>query len=188
MTNSNNSLGVIYVENKIQKALLEGELFGQFSDGRWENSRNLSWKFWNSCDVEIGDSGYEKTGKYSGTIKSYNCDDAELLSYIGTRLLGAAKFVRYFDVALTQEEYRNIEYIVGCKNTNRFGVITEDIITDTLINLSDEYWAEEEKSFKEFLEKYTISEILTALNSPDYSKKDLKKDLRGITSSLSNQY
>lgn len=189
-----NPKGIIYVENNIQKTLLECELFGQFSDGRWENSRNQSWKFWTDCNVEIGDAGYKKTSPGYYNIKPYDCNDTELLSYVGTRMLGGARFSHYFNKALTQDEYYFIEDIVGCTDTNWYQEITVADISKVITKYSgyaengnNEYWTKKAIKFKAFVESYTAFEIVTALNNT-YTKRDLRRDLRGINDSLRNQY
>ena len=191
--------GNIYVANYAQKTLLENELFGQFSDGRWENSRNESWKFWCNCEVkigEVGEVGYEKLTNYYGE-KPYTTNDTELLSYIGTRMLGQAKVANYFETSLTQDEAYNIEYIVGCGNTDEYKVITEadiDAARDRLVRYAKDdnsrgYWVERVEKFDVFIDKFTSitkEELLKAFNS-SYNKKDLRKDLRGIDASLRNE-
>jgi len=56
----------IKVQNKVQKVLLDTELFGQFSDGFWENSRNNSWVYLDD-NVEVAKTN-EKPGIYFKVI------------------------------------------------------------------------------------------------------------------------
>ena len=186
----------IVVNTWAQKALLENELFGQMSDGYWENSRNQSWRFWSKCNVVVdpdAEPHYVKVSDYWGE-KSYPLNNTELLSFVGTRMLAIAKFADYTNRELSQDDAYLIEDIVGCNDTDEYPEVTTERIDAVYNKYKDyaktsdpeNYWNKKAKRFSEFVK--TNRNILTkALDVTYYNKKDLRKDLRVLTQALKNR-
>jgi hypothetical protein len=78
------------VRNIAQKVLLEDELLGQMSDGRWENSNPMDhWKPWCNATIvvdpeNVGRDFYPRRDGYCFTEK-------DLLEIIGERMLEAVR-------------------------------------------------------------------------------------------------
>ena len=187
----------IVVNTWAQKALLKNELLGQMSDGLWENSRNQSWEFWVKCDIVVDpdvDPHYVKTSVYFNE-KAYKVNNPDLLSFIGTRMLGQAKFADFTGNEVTEKENHFIEYIVGCDDADKYPVVTTDAVHAVYALFAryahdskdpENYWVKEAAAYTEFLLKYG-NILLDALNNKNYNKKELRKDLRVITQALSNK-
>lgn len=79
-------MGTLNVRNRAQQLLFEGELKGQLSDGRWENSRpDNHWEPWCNATVvvnveNVGRNFYARRDGYCFTEKA-------LLEIIGDRML-----------------------------------------------------------------------------------------------------
>jgi len=187
----------IKVQNKVQKVLLDTELFGQFSDGFWENSRNNSWVYLDD-NVEVAKTN-EKPGIYFKVIipheyKGYKVNNTELLSYVGWRMLAKAKIANFFNIStisdglVTVIENHEIEELLS-KNKE----ITVDNINnviDIIKNYQSEndFWKKRVKSaLKQIDELGGIDELVKALNS-SYNMKSMRKDLREITKILKTTF
>lgn len=85
------------VKNLEQKALFFGELQGQISDGKWENTVPTNhWQNWCSLEwnqVEVG----ENIGRNFWVVKdNYNLTAPDLLEVVGERMLFMVKLVHLF--------------------------------------------------------------------------------------------
>ncbi len=180
------SRDTIFVKTISQANLLENVLFGQFSDGRWENSKNQSWRFWNSCNVEVSnEQGYIKSSSYRGET-SYKCDDAELISAIGGSMIALSRISIFLKRVLTEEEVIIINAIIGWDGQSD---LTYKITEEGILRLQKSYVEKNPKRLQNmnvFFRKYKLPSIVKALNS-GYNLGDLNKDLKEITKSMKNK-
>jgi len=156
-------MSTLYVENKIQKALFEGELVGQLSDGYWENSRPMNhWKPWVDCKVVVSD----KVGRDFWADKdNYNFSAPMLLEAVGTRMLNRAKAVilGFSEKAIQQmpDDLQEYQWYYNHAQTSK-----------------DTYWAEKvEKMNAAGINEATMKAIE---ESNVYTMKMLRADLNGL--------
>jgi len=180
----------IKVQTASQKVLLDTELLGQFSDGYWENSRNQSWRYLNSVEVV---NNPNKTGVYFSDYvpydyKGYSVNNKTLLEVVGDRMLSKARYANSLGTTIIGE---GIELILDSDNIIKKvmnnEVITlediEEIIQDNL--LREEFWVKRAKlAIQEIKENGGIQKLLEALNDTSYNMKEMRKDLREITTIL----
>jgi len=85
------------------KSILDYELFGQFSDGFWESSRNYNWQILGKVVVD-NKKGLEGPQWQIKEIinRPYNVENRELLKYIGARMTG---FVAFADLLVEKNCY-----------------------------------------------------------------------------------
>jgi len=73
-----------------QASMFEKELFGQFSDGMWENTQpHDHWKFWSNLSVNVG----ENVGVIADAWcmkKNYGINRTDLLECVGDRMMSQA--------------------------------------------------------------------------------------------------
>ena len=80
----NTTVGLLVVRSAAQRQLMTGELFGQISDGFWENSSGTSWETWCSCKVVVG----ENVGRSFFVSKAnFNFTHPDLLKAVGARMV-----------------------------------------------------------------------------------------------------
>ncbi len=177
----------IYTNSPVIKALFKQELFGQFSDGLWENSRNESWRYLD--EVKLSYENKTVFDKYiPSNYKAYNCNRQELKEYVGTRMLAIAR-IAYSMREATTYVYSLAEAIVGCsklpstKKAN-WNYTMEDINEEINKYKNSKY--EYSKILYNEWKKLDHEKILSALNSEDYSTTDLRNDLKKCTSILKN--
>lgn len=177
----------ILVKNNVQKMLLEKELYGQFSDGFWENSKNRSWKFFDDTKVIINKIdkkvGFVMEGKGLG-YKGYSCNNKDLIECVGDRMKRASAFVRFNNVEdLNDTEYLFIESVMGYNQT-----IDEERVNQVLKNCERQstesnYWKEKYEKVTAMIEKYGVDNIVAGMNSK-FDNKNLRNNLKDITSAL----
>jgi len=77
--------GTIRVRTQAQKRLLEDELKGQISDGKWENSSNTGWAQWTSAKVVVDP---KNVGRNFHAIKdNFQLNAKDLLDVVGDRMI-----------------------------------------------------------------------------------------------------
>ena len=180
----------IKVQTASQKVLLDTELLGQFSDGYWENSRNQSWKYLDSVEV-ANDS--DKTGVYFTDYlpydyQGYSVNNKTLLDVVGDRMLSKARFANSLDTTVIGE---GLEIVL---ETDK---ITRKVIDNEVISLEDieyiiqdnlsreDFWVKRAKlAIQEIKEIGGVQKLLEALNNTSYNMKEMRKDLREITTIL----
>lgn len=80
------SYGVLNVRNEAQKVILEKEMFGQISDGMWENtSPHDHWEPW--CDATVVVDPTNVGRNFYARKDNYNLNNKELLEIVGQRML-----------------------------------------------------------------------------------------------------
>jgi adenosine deaminase len=173
----------LHLKNDIQKALYERELEGQFSDGLWENSRTQDWKTWTSVDVIVDGELYTTVPEYK---KHYNCANKELVDYVGGRMVSIARWAKHFG----EEGIRFSEYFY-CGKDDLDKKVTEDDwkhiveqFEEYAKDSSNDYWENVVKEAKAIEEKFGVDKIVEAMNDESYGLKELRKDLREITTAM----
>lgn len=105
---------VLRVRNKAQKIMLQEHLFGQISDGKWENT--AGWESWQNTEVIVDP---KNLGRNFSTIKSnYQLNSKELLSLIGNDMTNsvAKKTDTNYDPKTMNEDLKDLRNIF---KTNR---------------------------------------------------------------------
>jgi len=93
----------IHTDDKRVKSILDYELFGQFSDGFWENSRNKGWQLMGKVVLDDKNGLEGPQWQVRELINNpYNVDNRELLKYIGARMTG---FVAFADLLVEKNCY-----------------------------------------------------------------------------------
>lgn len=77
--------GTIRVRNQAQKRLLEDELKGQISDGKWENSANTGWAQWTSAKVIVDPTNVGRN--FRATKDNFQLNAKDLLDVVGDRMV-----------------------------------------------------------------------------------------------------
>lgn len=166
--------GIVYVQNKIQKALLDGELMGQISDGMWENSKPYDHYIpWARAKVMIGGQGTK--GISTWVKRNYNFLNSELLNVVGDRMLGMARLIKKFPNIGGQEKLISI--------ANSFADSVMGMDYEKLSDLR-EY---SKKGAKELMKvtKASFQDLILIVNDNSlYSGSDLRKDLKEIKTSF----
>ena len=189
----------IEVENQSQKNLLIHELIGQFSDGKWENSNNESWKLIDENKIHITGklqtSGTKCYYNYRGGCrawKHWSCNNKELLECVGDRMLGFAKLGRSGYEFPTYVGYFIEELCTIDSDGKNLKEVTVQHIMDKIEQLKDtaardngDYYDRKYKQVKEFFDGQE-EQIALILSSADYQMKEMRKDLKAITCALKN--
>jgi len=190
----------IYTTSLVVRNLLKHELLGQFSDGRWENSRNESWKYLDTVELntDMKNGVQFKNGQpwqYSG----YTCNDSDLKKYIGTRLWVNAIVSDYFKDKLDIKTIDSIVEIVtdidACDSLPRSKKVRYEFNPEDLderVELflkwskeggSSNYYTKKYEEMKALVENYK-TEITECFENTTYTKVDLSKDLDRCTETL----
>jgi len=191
----------IYTTSLVVRNLLNHELMGQFSDGRWENSRNESWKFLDTVEFNTDfKNGVQFENGQPWQYTGYNCNDADLKRYIGTRLWVNAIVTDYFkdklDIDIIDSIVEIVTDIDSCDSLPRskkvryvFNPKDLDERVETYLRWSregsSEYYTKKYDETKALVEKYK-SDIIECFEKTTYTKVDLSKDLDRCTETLKN--
>jgi len=187
MRNRDTNTATVRVANGTQKVLLDQELFGQFSDGYWENSRNRSWEVLGEAEVanEANPVGVTFSEYRTYDYKGYSVNNKELLSYVGDRMLVYSRFANYFKLSeISDNEASFLEYAA---ERTIFDTTTKENLESVLTDWNrpeDKFWFNRRTSALGLIETYGMDEILNALNDTSYGMKEMRKDLTQITKAL----
>ena len=81
----------LYVQNKVQKALFDGELKGQISDGMWEDATpDDHWKPWSTAVVKVSDKCFGTNSGGMRIKRNYDFTDINLMVAVGNRMVSIA--------------------------------------------------------------------------------------------------
>lgn len=164
----------IKVANLAQLILLECELKGQISDGKWENARPYEhWRPPCRAEVTVAEPG-EKVG-INFTSKPYNFVDKELLEIVGDRMINAVKFHTAYPNISTNNHW---DFSFNGPTAQK---LTIDVIG--WLKSTDDYYQKKAKKVMEALKVSTTGELVMAMQKVDqvqYTMKDLKKDLKEL--------
>jgi len=166
---------VIYVKTDIQKALLIGELLGQISDGKWENSKPFGhWKEWSRADIKVGDQG---TKNMYPQKTNYNFHDAELLSIVGNRMIGMVRLIKKYPKIGKDDS-----------SINAANSLAEYLYGDSTLPTKMLDYMEKYMDLIKSKSGASDEEILKTINDKSlYSSSDLKKDLVEIKKSFTTK-
>lgn len=147
---------ILTVRN-VEQAAAWIELDGQISDGQWENVRPYDhYKVW--CDAEVKVAvGDEKLGRNFYAMKdNYNFSEKSLLDVVGLRMLGIVRIAR----RLGLDAAKDFEFKVDCD-----GQLVDNKDVAALVGPGG---------------KYSLTEVLAALNDDSYKMRDLRRDLNDL--------
>lgn len=149
---------VLNVRNIAQKVLLENELFGQISDGMWENtSPNDHWEVWSECKVVVDENNLGRN--FYARKDNYNLNSSSLLEIVGDRMLAYVRIAKHL----------NIEKLPSCLNWIAWSRKYPTTQGEYYDNLRSE------------LSEYPVETIIDVANDESaYSMKDMKKDLADL--------
>jgi hypothetical protein len=177
---------IIKVENYAQKALLENELLGQFSDGFWENSSNNSWKFLDTVIISKNNTGVVFDKFIPFDYKGYSVNNSKLLSYVGDRMLLYARVATALELDDISPISTLINYLPFSPDSSFSEIDVNSILSDWNYNKSDEFWAALAVDASSFISSIGgINAFVDSLNY-NYSFNNLRSDLRTITKILKN--
>jgi hypothetical protein len=185
---------IIYTDSIIVKKLIEHELLGQFSDGRWSNSRNKSWKYLDKVKLSN-----EKIGVYFNEpiwgYKGWNCNDSQLKRHIGTRLWVIGIVSNYFKNNIPEKDLDDIIEIFteidDCEPLPRskkakYEAKDINIAIERYKGYSKkagDFFDEKVKKFEEIVKKYK-KDLSKVIETSKYSRTDLVEDLKKCTEAL----
>lgn len=181
--------GTIFVKNMVQLNLLKCELLGQMSDGLWENSRNQSWKFLGNIQIsENARIEFERWIPYD--YKGYNVNSKELIDIIGARMLAFCRITFLTNSEITTYVQYFLESISNIKEDETLTSIerfNEKLEYYKKSSVNSDYYTRSYNEINAFIELYGAENIVNALNCTNYKIKDMRKDLREITTALKNK-
>lgn len=166
---------MIRFANHAQEVLMECELKGQISDGRWENSR--PYNHWQAiCNAKIthafdATNDHALVGKNFHPSRKYNFTDKDLLDCVANRMIGFVKFYTAFP---------NVSYVHhwDFEFERSAHEITENVIR--YMKGGAAYTTEKAKRIMYTVGATTIDELTEAMQKVDqveYTMKMLRKDL-----------
>ncbi len=183
---------IIKVNKSSQKVLLDTELLGQFSDGFWENSRNQSWKYLGNVEITDGETGVYFDKYIPIQYKGYSVNNAELLLYVGDRMLSKARVANALNISVINSGMETILETMSIthKVENNIEIVVDDIDNIIIKLLSqDKFWQDRAKNAIDGINLIGGTQrFVEALNDTTYNIKTMRKDLREITKILKNTY
>jgi hypothetical protein len=215
----------IKLDSNAKVVMFNTELLGQFSDGRWSNTRKTNWQWYSKAildtnsgttnritanldNVQAQVAQYGRRGYFPYSLnvatmaKAYNCNDSELLTFVGNRIQAFGTYAIAFETAeINYQLSIFLEEISGrdCgiedfKNAKaRFVKLDKTIVERAIEELSndanrtdsgDYYIRKKEQVLSEIERLGGLDKFIETFNSVDYSLKDMRRDLREITLAL----
>jgi hypothetical protein len=159
-------MNTLNVENIAQKILLDTELKGQLSDGRWENTQPYDhWQPWCAAEVVVNPDNLGTD--FWANKRNYRFNSKDLLEIIGDRMVRKVRAALFLGVD-------KLDYAVSVvAETNGYG----DVETYP-------YRAEYKRKTQSFLEETGVTEeaFFAALdNDTLYTMKHMRKDLSRLS-------
>ena len=152
---------ILYVENEVQKNLLECEYLGQFSDGHWENARGDHWMGWTHLTVKVEEG---KIGRNFYAYDSWNLLNKDLLDILGDRMMAICNLTANGYSQTMVDEFNEGDFD---KTLQRCFDGEED----------DKYWYEKAMEVEEH---FGSMENLKKAREGVYDMKKMRKEIRGL--------
>jgi hypothetical protein len=165
-------VALIKVRTYAQKALIEQELLGQFSDGHWENADNYSWKYYYRMVAVSKKHGVWFDGPIPVNYKGYDTTDKWVWKGLNKRMLLFARYAFHYNTGYIRED---VMWII--RN------ISEKKIADSKRESTIRAWPLVVK-FLRFRRDFDLTEFCNAMTSKEYTSAHLKKDLNQIAETL----
>lgn len=158
---------ILAVRNIAQKVLVEKELQGQLSDGKWENATpHGHWKPW--CEAEVVVS--EKVGRnFSVRKDNYQLASKELLDVVGPRM---TRYVQAMFAFGTDEAVELVSYLYDDLGNGAWRGLPA---------YPGEYWDKVRARIKAFVAQFGgLDAVHNRIEDITYGKKELVADLNDL--------